>query len=522
MAVKISAIQDTYQDSVKLMRVSSEISQSFGVDEAFAVMGTDENKALLTESDLVEESTLTAYDQNDLVLVVRDENPNTASDALAEIEQRIRGTQDSQDNEEESGQASSRSFYGALGRLPDANIVSISVPGQYATREAWKALQEGLHVHIFSDNLSIEDEHKLKSYGDDNDRLVMGPDCGSAIINGSPLGFANNVDEGAIGVVAAAGTGLQEVTSLIDRAGAGVSQAIGTGGRDLKDEVGGITMSQGIEMLTDDADTEVVLLVSKPPDRETMDALLEEVADCSKPVVVEFVGSDSDPVKEAGGIAADSLADAAVRAVRELGQETVSFDEGLDVFTASDQGENIVAERSTPDTDRQYLRGLYSGGTLTTEAVSMLEDELGDIASNTGAGSELAADETPERHTIIDLGADEFTRGRPHPMIDSTLRDVRLRQTIESDDALVVLLDIVLGYSAQEDPAGAVVEVLEETNHDEWPFIVASVCGTTGDPQSWESQIRKLVDAGVCVAESNVDAARLAGNVLAATGVDQS
>lgn len=524
MAVEFSAIQDAYQDSVKLMRVSSDISQAFGVDEAFAVMGTDENKRLLIDSDLMEESTLAEFDPNDLVLVVRDDDPDTAAEALAEMEERIRGTQERQDSDEGDGEGPPRSFYGALTRLPDANMVSISVPGEYATREAWKALQEGLHVHIFSDNVSIEDERKLKAYGQENDRLVMGPDCGSAIINGSPLGFANDVDEGSIGVVAAAGTGLQEVTTLVDRAGAGVSQAIGTGGRDLQDEVGGTTMTQGMRMLTDDEDTEVVLLVSKPPDKETMNAFLEEVADCPKPVVVEFIGSDAGPVEDAGGIAADSLADAARRAVLELpGREgDVTFDAGLDVFTTPDRGEDIVAERGSPDSARQYLRGLYSGGTLTTEAVTLLEDELGEIASNTGAGSDLAADETPDGHAITDLGADEFTRGRPHPMIDSTVRDDRLRQALESEDTLVILLDLVLGYSAHDDPAGAIVDVLEEADHGEWPLVVASVCGTTRDPQPWEAQIQKLVDAGVYVAESNADAARLTGNVLAATEGDQS
>jgi len=417
-----------------------------------------------------------------------------------------------------------------MDRLPDANLALVSVPGEYAVREAWKSLHEGLHVHLFSDNVGTEDESRLKSFGREHGQLVMGPDCGSAIVNGVPLGFANEVREGSIGVVSAAGTGLQEVTSLVDRAGAGISQAIGTGGRDLQDEVGGTATKQGLEMLTADEETEVIVVISKPPEPGTAEDVLGAVSDCPKPVVVEFVGGDPDPIEEAGAIPAETLAEAAGLAVAELPNSEsardvtdvtdVTFDDGATGLVDPDGAGDVVDDRSEPGESRQYVRGLYTGGTLCSEAITLLSDRVDGIASNVGMGAPLEDPLAPEGHAVVDLGTDEFTRGRPHPMIDPAIRDEQLRRTVESDDVLVALLDVVLGYGAHSDPAGSVVEILGEADHGDWPVVVASVCGTRGDPQGWDQQIDALADAGVPVAASNADAARLAGNVLAQAGTN--
>src|SRR5690606_14776291 len=116
-------------------------------------------------------------------------------------------------------------------------------PGVYAAFEAFRALENNLNVMMFSDNVTVEDEIKLKDLAVKKDLLMMGPDCGTAIINGVGLCFANKIKRGPIGLVAASGTGLQEVTVLIDQFGGGISQAIGVGGRDLsKDVMGRMTL----------------------------------------------------------------------------------------------------------------------------------------------------------------------------------------------------------------------------------------------------------------------------------------
>jgi len=512
--MEVVTLSDTYQDSVKLMRIANEAREGFGVEEAVAVMGTQENKDLLRDLGAAEDA-LAALQPDDLILGVTDDDVGTAREAVEWMEAEVSGT-GAREESEGSGREPPKSVYGALERHPNANIELISVPGEYATREAWKALHEGLHVHIFSDNVGLEHERKLKTYGRDHDQLVMGPDSGTAIINQVPLGFANDVSDGAIGVVSAAGSGLQEVTSLVERAGAGISQAIGTGGRDLDDAIGGIAMQQGFEMLADDDATDVIVLVSKPPDERTMDDILQLVADSDDPVVVEFVGSDPDPIEAAGGIPASSLADAARQAVAALpGDETaVSFADGVTGFTPPDGGEDVVERRDQPGADRRAVRGLFSGGTLCSEAATILAEDL-DVHSNVGVGTPIEDPLSATGHAMIDLGADEFTRGRPHPMIDSSIRDDQLRRALGSEDVLVVLLDVILGYAAHEDPATPVVDVLESVDAGDWPVVVASVVGTRGDPQGWEDQVTKLADAGVAVTESNADAVALARDVHA-------
>ncbi|MFB6105163.1 MAG: acyl-CoA synthetase FdrA [Halobacteriaceae archaeon] len=513
--MEVVTLSDTYQDSVKLMRIANEARESFGVEEAVAMMGTQENKDILRNLG-ASDGVLADLQPDDLILGVKDDDVGAAREAVEWMEAEVSGAAGGE-AAEESTRSPPKSVYGALERHPDANLGLISVPGEYATREAWKALHEGLHVHIFSDNVGLEHERKLKSYGRDHDQLVMGPDSGTAIINGVPLGFANEVDGGAIGVVSAAGSGLQEVTSLIDRAGAGISQAIGTGGRDLDDEIGGIAMQQGFEMLADDDATEVIVLVSKPPDERTMDDILQLVEDGDHPVVVEFVGSDPAPIEAVGGRPASSLADAARQAITALPDRDTSdvdFADGITAFTSPGTGEDIVDRRDHPGAGRRSLRGLYSGGTLCSEAATILAEDV-DVQSNVGVGTPIDDPLSPTGHAMIDLGADEFTRGRPHPMIDSSIRDDQLRGALTDDEVLVVLLDVILGYAAHEDPATPVVDVMESVDPGEWPVVVASVVGTRGDPQGWEDQVQTLADAGVVVCESNADAVALARDVQA-------
>lgn len=515
MVVTSRALADAYQDSVKLMRAASDVDETYAVDEALAVMATDENKAMVVDAGLFEAAELADLGPNDLLLVVEAADESTASEAIDALEGGIRGAR-STGSDGGGGEAPPpQSLTSAMGQLPDANLALISVPGEYAAREAWKGLHVGLHVHVFSDNVAIEEERALKEHAREAGQLVMGPDCGTAILNGVPLGFANAVDRGPIGVVAASGTGLQEVTSLIDRAGSGVSQAIGTGGRDLAAEVGGLTMLQGLDRLDDDPDTDVVVLVSKPPAPETAESVLEAVEASETPVVVQFIGADASTIESAGATVAGTLSEAAQLAVGGAGGgSTVGFDDGVTGFSAPDDAGAIAEALGNAGPDRSAVRGLFSGGTFAVEAATLLADPLGAIGSNVASGTPLDDPLSPSGHAVVDLGADEFTRGRPHPMIDPSLRTEQLRSTLAEDDVLVVLLDVVLGHGAHDDPAAPIVDAVTEAG-DGWPAVVASVCGTRDDPQGWPDQVAKLLDAGAYVTESNAQAARLAGELWA-------
>ena len=514
MAVSSRTLRNAYQDSVKLMRAASDVEAEYAVEEAFAVMATDENKRLVADAGLAVDE-LDALGPNDLLLVVAADDDATAEAAVDALESGVRGGRTTA-GDESGGAPPPRSLYGAMATLEDPDLALVSVPGDYAAREAWKALHAGLHVHVFSDNVPVEEERALKEFGREAGRLVMGPDCGTAILNGVPLGFANAVDRGSVGVVAASGTGLQEVTSLLDRAGAGVSQAIGTGGRDLSAEVGGLGMRAGLDRLADDPTTEVVVLLSKPPADAALDPLLEAVERCETPVVAQFIGADAGAVEAAGATAAKTLADAARQAAeaRPGSEGPATFDGGLEGFVGPDDAGAIAGALGEPEPGRTDVRGLFTGGTFTDEAAHLLAPTLGTVASNAGGGEPLMDPLAPEGHAVVDLGADEFTRGRPHPMLDPTLRTEQLEAALADDGVLVALVDVVLGYGAHEDPAAPVAEAAG--NHAGWPAVVASVCGTDGDPQDWAEQVAQLRDAGVHVAESNADAARLAGALWSA------
>jgi succinyl-CoA synthetase alpha subunit len=407
-----------------------------------------------------------------------------------------------------------RSLEMALAELATANLALISTPGDYAAAEAMKALRLGLNVMLFSDNVVLEDEIALKRYARARDLLVMGPDCGTAIIGGVPLGFANVVRRGEIGAIAASGTGLQQVTCLIDRWGQGISQAIGTGGHDLHASVGGITMLQALEALTADPATRVIVLISKPPHPDVAARVLDAAGRSGKPIVVSFLGADPETVRRANVHPVRTLEDAARLAVALAGG-------GADAETGAGRSANAAGlPQLTPG--QRYIRGLYSGGTFCYEALLLLTETLGGVASNTPLEPErmLADVWRSERHSVLDLGDDAFTRGRPHPMIDQTLRRERILQEAADPEAAVILFDVVLGYGAHPDPAPELAAALEQARAlaaaaGRQLAFVGSVCGTAGDPQDLARQEAVLKAAGVLLAESNAQAVRLAAAIAA-------
>ena len=493
-----------YFDSVTLMRVGKELAGLPGVADAAIVMGTKSNKAILDASGLL----ISKFDEagdTDLLLAVKAESQPAADTALASVDGLLTKATQKTGTEYE---AHPSSLGAALKVMPEANLAMISVAGRYAGALAMSALESGLHVMLFSDNVPLETEIALKKFARKKGLVVMGPDCGTAIINGVPLAFANVVKRGCIGIVAAAGTGLQEVSCLISNAGAGISQAIGTGGRDVKPEVGGIMFIEALKALTEDKETRVILLVSKPPHPEVLRRIDKVIKGIRKPVVTCFLGAET----RKGGPA--TLEEAALQAVALARAQKP--DEAARQLAARNQALNKLAKRAaTGRKPRQkYLRGLFSGGTFCAEAQVLLKALLKDMFSNAPLRGvkQLRNSLVSQKNTVIDLGDDEFTVGRPHPMIDYSLRNRRILEEAADPGTAVILLDVVLGYGANPDPAAELSSVLRQATAK--VSVVCSITGTDQDPQNRGRVEAALRKAGAVVMPSNAAACGLAGRII--------
>jgi len=508
--------QGEYFDSISLMRVARALTDMPGVVDAAVVMGTAENKGILEMAGFLVPEFRDVGD-TDLVIAVKSEQEDTIQAAVKQVENLLEELRHTHDNAEDF---LPKSLEGALTMLPEANVALISVAGKYAANEAMKAIQRDLHVMIFSDNVAIEDEIRLKTYARDKGLLVMGPDCGTAIINGIPLAFANVVNRGNIGIVAASGTGLQEVSCVISNAGAGISQAIGTGGRDVQEAVGGIMFLEALKALNKDDDTQVIVLISKPPHASVLQKIEAEISQIKKPVVAICLGADPKTLRQAGAIPARTLEEAGLIAVAlSQGKELDSVKAALDSRT--DELKTFAAQEAEKrQPSQKYISGLFSGGTLCDEAQLILQGIVENVYSNTPLSPEYTLDDASKDrdHTILDLGDDEFTVGRPHPMIDFALRKKRLLEEARDPEVAVILLDVVLGYGAHSNPATELVPVITEAKTRAAEAgrhldVVCSITGTDQDPQGKQAVKRALQEVGVLVMDSNAAACELAGYI---------
>lgn len=466
-----------YFDSVVLMRLQRSLLTLPGVEDAGVVMATPANLELLADSKLLDGEGKAAKPE-DLLIVVRASSEHEAAGALGKVDELLK--------QRSSGAASSfrpRSLAAAVKNLPAAEWVLISVPGRYAAKVADEALDLGRHVFLYSDNVSVEDEIKLKQKALAKKLLVMGPDCGTAIVNGIGLGFANRVRRGSIGLVAASGTGLQAVTTGIHNLGGGVSQALGTGGRDLKSEVGALCMLQGLRYLAADPDTNVIVLISKPPDTQVATRLIAAAHQCGKPVVVNFIGF-APPAAQIGDLHFASGLDHAAQLAVDLAESKPG----------------TTAKRM--DASRGFVRGLFSGGTLAYEVLNGLKLFLSPLYSNVPIRSEQVLDNplNSKAHTILDLGEDDFTVGRLHPMMDNDLRLRRMKQEADDPEVGLILLDVVLGEGSHPNPASELAPAIAAHRKARKDLeFVSLVVGTDEDPQGFDDQVKQLTDAGAIV-----------------------
>ncbi len=517
MIVKGMIKTGEYFDSVTLMQIARDISGMSGVEDAAVVMGSRENKSILESSDMLLEMFQDTGDA-DLLIAVKAVDDATAEQAFETVAELMTARRNRVDS---AGDYQPKSLEGALQFMPDASLVMISVAGKFAGDVARDALEKGLHVMLFSDNISIETERALKEFGREKGLMVMGPDCGTAIINGTPLAFANVVNPGKIGMVAASGTGLQEISAIISNEGEGISQAIGTGGRDVKDAIGGIMFLEGIRALASDPDTKIISLVSKPPDDSVVTRISEVVKTVNKPVVATFLGQNAADIRNLGFHATDTLEENALLTVAlARGESPDSFKKTLaDREKAIEtQGREIAANISP---DQKYMRGLFSGGTLCDETQLIFRNFNMDIYGNAALDPQFNLVDSWKsfRHTVVDLGGDEFTVGRPHPMIDYSLRNRRILEEADDPETAVILLDVVLGFGSNMDPAGELIAPITEAialarKSRRHLAVVCSITGTPGDPQDKDQVAAQLEQAGAIVMPSNAAASLLAGYII--------
>ena len=504
MVIGITIRKNQYYDSVFLMGFNNRLSKIDGVIQAAVLMGSDANKEVLTDLGFVN-AEVRASTANDLIVGVNAETQSVLDEIMHYLDQWLIEVNTTRLT------SNIRTLEGAIAASPDANLVVISVPGEFAAHETREALEAGKHVFLFSDNVSVDDEVSLKTFAQSKGLLVMGPDCGTSLIGGVGVGFANAVRKGKIGAIAAAGTGLQEFTCMVHNAGYGISHGIGTGGRDLLDAIGGLTTLTALDALENDPSTEVIVILSKPPGDKTLVKLVERIKTCQKPVVCCFLGISRKIEGEGTVFTRAKIIDDAVQlAIKAIGGE---FKQVATKDSLQKRNEVKIGK---------YLRGVFAGGTFCYQAQQMLGDAGIRVYSNGPLNKKLTLEHPNQskENTIVDMGDEYFMVGRPHPMIDGSQRAQRIIKEAQDPQVGILLIDFILGYNSSMDPVGELVEAIQKAKQlavkrGDSLIVVASMCGTEGDPQDLALQARMLRECGAFVFNSNAQATQYCMNLMA-------
>lgn len=496
-----------YIDSLETLLASTVLNDQAEIEIGYAGMATDPFKDILESIGLLTEE-IKACDAGCYVIAARAASQEAFNGAVAEIEANLAPQQ------EEEAQTSYPTIRAAAEANPCANLCSIAVPGEYALSEVKKALNAGLHCVVFSNNVPLAEEREMKELAREKGLLCMGPDCGVANINGAALVLASINNRGPFGICGASGVGIQHVAAILHEAGTGVSQTIGTGGNDLKNEVGGIMMLMGIDALEADPETKYIALIARRIGDQVLPGLLDRISRCQKPVVVLFMNCDRAAVEGAGAIWAKDLDDCAQKCLALTGQ-TYLLDTDEEIHTRAAQAVALLAP------EQKYVRGAFSGGTFMDEAMHALVPKVGDVYSNIPLRPEwqLADSQVSVKNTCIDYGEEEFTKGRPHPAIDPSVRKPAILREAGDRSTAVILLDFILTPPGHMNPVGYILDdvcTAQEQAEAAGRHIifVASVLGTDADLQNVSVQRKKLADAGVLVCKTNHQAALLAGEII--------
>ena len=479
-----------YADSVTLLQVSRAVQAAPGVVTAQVAMATGLNLEVLEGMGF----DVPGSSPNDMVVALRLDDDADLSAVLAAVDAALVPTRPTGGD---TTVAPPRTTGSALRRTAPDAIALVSVPGASATVEAMDALEAGRDVMVFSDNVPVAEEVALKRYAASRGALVMGPDCGTAVVDGVGLGFANAVRPGRIGIVAASGTGCQQLLALLHHAGetaegVGVRHALGVGGRDLSSAVGGLATREALRRLDADPDVDLVVVVSKPPAPEVAEALTKETGALGTPVELGLLGRGQ-----------RDLTAVAEAVLERLGHTPPEWP--------------VHGADNTGPATGPLLRGLFVGGTLCDESMLMASAALGPVRSNIPLSDDLALpadDLLVDDHTMVDFGDDALTQGRAHPMIDPTLRNEQLARAAADPATGVILLDLVLGHGAEPDPAALLAPAIAAARRDRQVPVVVSLVGTDLDPQGLDAQRDALVAAGAEVHLSNASATRRAIHLI--------
>ncbi len=493
--------KNQYYDSVFLMSVNARMLKVKGVQQTAVLMGSQSNKQLLADIG-IQGAEIDAAQPNDLIVAAIADSMEIVDQVLGNLDGWLNAIQ------EETPASQMHTLEEGLAVENSANLAVISIPGEYAAHEARKAIEAGLNVFIFSGNVSAEEELDLKLLAKQKGLLVMGPDCGTSLINGMGIGFANAVRKGSIGAIGAAGTGLQEFTSQVHNLGFGISHAIGTGSHDLSDKIGGMTAFSALDALEKDDKTKVISIITKPPGVKTLEHLLDRISSCNKPVIGCFLGVDPQAISRENLIPVNTIDEAVRLAINATGISIQQLS-GL----SQDDLKMLADEQAAWSSEQKYLRGILAGGTFCYQSQQILSKAGINVYSNSPLNPKykLAHPDKSIRNTVVDMGEEYYMVGKPHPMIDGTMRLQRIMAECQDPDMAILYLDIILGYNASMDPVGELIEAIDEAkqvykNRGGSLTVIASICGTDGDPQDKKFQVKMLCEAGVHVYESNARA----------------
>lgn len=514
----VSIKENYYRDSLQLLKISDALKHSDGIVEAVVIMGTETNKQLLTRLGFIS-SELSKAKDTDMVIAIQAFDEQSLKKGLVKFEEILEGAQTSLSQKERV-----RDLDSAFVALPDTNLAVVSIPGEYARDISFKIIDRGIHLHLFSDHVPIEDELEIKKHALEKHVLVMGPGAGTVIIDGKGVGFANVVSTGPVGLVAAAGTGLQEVSSLLDRTGIGLKHGLGVGGNDPKEMIGGLMMLESIKMLEKYDEIKVVGIISKPPSPSVQNKLFSYIVnETRKKYAIAFIGGVKLEIPKEHQqriIQTNTLHSATLAIAKHMGEETFRR-ASKEISVPSQELVGLIKKESEKLAEKQsYIRALYTGGTLAFESQIILREIFDGIFSNEPIeGIKKLPDSFKSlEHTIVDLGDEEFTQGRPHPMIDPTIRKLKIIEEARDESVAVILMDFVLGYGSNPDPVGALIDKIVEAKdvakkNERYLSVVASVCGTRKDPQGYDKSVERLKSAGVLVMPTNALAVIAAGSI---------
>lgn len=511
MGVYAKIEKNRYIDSLETLFATTVLNEQPGIEIGYIGMCNSTFRDVIKDIDLMTDE-ITSCSENEYVIVARADSREAFDRAVDEVNKNM----ETKDSGKEAVEYDTTEE--ALAAHPKVNLVQIAVPGDCALEEAKKALCAGKHICVFSNNVSFEDERKMKELARKKGLLCMGPDCGVANINGSALVLSSINHRGPFGIVGASGTGIQHVAAMLHEAGSGVTQTIGVGGNDLKDPIGGISMLMGLDALEQDPETKYIIVISRKPGEKTLPVVCDKIKGLTKPSVVLFMGCERKIVEATGAVYAKDLDDCGIRALKLIGMDySLGTEEELDEI-AKEAVEGMAPEQ-------KYVRGAYSGGTYMDEAMHAMYDEIGDVWSNCPLNPEYQLKDSYQsvENTVIDYGEEEFTLGRPHPAIDPGIRKPAVLREAADPEVAVICLDFILTPPGHPDPAGFLLDDIKkaqkmaEKRKGKLVFI-ASVLGTTADFQDIRAQEQKLREAGVIVCSSNARAARLAGKIIRLKG----